>query len=162
MKNVLGESWDLVDSLFKMKLILCWLALGLSTSAVQARLGETMAECKVRYGEPVERKLAPNLDEMVLFKKDDFKYGVGLKNGKCVVLILGKVSNDPLTDEEVKILLIANDGGSIWKKRIKPAANEVWVREDNYAVAQLAPQGILTLVTSEYMKAELKKKAEGG
>jgi len=139
--------------------ILLFLLLSAAVFAARANLGETLDQCKQKYGDPVETKQAPNVDEMILFKKDGIKYAIGFKAGKSVILIIGKESTEKLGEEEVQQFLAANSQGSHWKKSIRPSGNDIWMREDNLAVAQFDPLfGILTLVDSKYMNAEMARK----
>ena len=99
------------------------LALGLTP--VAARVGETLDQCKKRYGKATEATPpydfgtdAPNL-AYYNFEKNGIAIQIGFLNDKAADLSFHHTAGTPspaaLTQTEIDILLTANSGGMPWK-----------------------------------------------
>lgn len=101
-----------------MKTILALIMLALCAS-VQARIGETVAECLQRYGKPT------TVDASGLtfgFNSNGLQIDITFAGGKCVAIqysrweksIFGGFRQTALTSDEANVLLEANSGGQPW------------------------------------------------
>lgn len=100
-----------------------------------ARIGETLEQCTVRYGAPVT-----NSNNSAAFIKAGFVIGVMFYNGKVDSLAIAKVEKDAfgksieMSDNEISQLLKANSGNRKWKE-ITRSLDRSWLTEDAQVVA---------------------------
>jgi hypothetical protein len=105
-------------------LLLTLLALPRNT---QCRIGETLGECKTRYGNPVEIK-----KDAVLFFKNGMAVSVHLTDGKVDEIRYYKTNpkNSKKTicpsDAEMNILLLANAQDTSWELELAQGRDALW------------------------------------
>ncbi len=115
-------------------------------------IGETEAEIRARYGEPVFANTDPvdvpaGTDKLIHFKKDPIHLSIGLSNGKSVVEMYDFRDKDgqkwPIGEANIAIVegvLVFNSQGHSWKRN-RDAALTVkgcrcaWERSDGGAAA---------------------------
>lgn len=135
------------------------ISLLLMTASAQARLGETLAECKKRYGEPV----SADKDKMeYAFSKNEMVVVGIFREEKCIQISFKKASlsgSSSLSEEEVQILLSANGGGQKWTRMEDQIMMEGWTTEDERQAHLVPIAGILTLTTREGREQLAKEKA---
>ncbi len=143
----------------------------LLSSTGWARIGETIDQCGVRYGDPFKEdaELVGFPDSTALFyRKSGLMMIVGFWRGKAVILTIGRPtgsgSSEQLSDVEVETLLAANAPGK-WKK-LEPLAagfgSEGWISEDGKVWAKqekLTTNPTLQIMTKEYIDAQNAAKA---
>lgn len=91
------------------------LALFLFHGTAAARIGETEAEIKARYGAPIFT--LPSQDDAGLTKcylSDGFSIAVTYVAGRSAREMLAKADKSEITEKEINRLLEANSGGSSW------------------------------------------------
>lgn len=91
------------------------LALFLLHGTAAARIGETEAEIKARYGAPI--LTLPSEDDTGLTKcylSGGYSIAVTYVAGKSAREMLAKADNSGITEKEINRLLEANSGGSVW------------------------------------------------
>ncbi len=91
------------------------LALFLFHGTAAARIGETEAEIKARYGAPI--LTLPAQDDAGLTKcylSDGFSIAVTYVAGRSAREMLAKADKSEITEKEINRLLQANSGGSSW------------------------------------------------
>ncbi len=91
------------------------LALFLFHGTAAARIGETEAEIKARYGAPI--LTLPAQDDAGLTKcylSDGFSIAVTYVAGRSAREMLAKADKSEITEKEINRLLEANSGGSSW------------------------------------------------
>jgi hypothetical protein len=103
----------------------------------QARIGETEAEIKARYGDPVG--LLPSSVQGSLTKhylSGGFSIAVTYVNGRSARETLAKADNSKITEKEIRLLLNANAGGYSWNlqqldsQKNAPADLLIWRTDD--------------------------------
>jgi hypothetical protein len=122
----------------------------LCNSYAQARIGETLEECRARYG-----KEASDKDVAYIFIKDEFKLRVYFEEGKCVKVSYEKVDPKsewnfkPLTNEEVDSFLKDNSGGKEWVK-ISDDPMKTWkLKDDSVRAFYVKPTHTLVIRTKD-------------
>lgn len=133
---------------------------------VSARLGETMEECRVRYGKETD------MDEensSMVFTKAGFRiYAVFVEGRVGVMTVAHSVGKNVLgtppdiTEAELTAFKEANSGGSEWVARGDLSImNKTWDTKDNKRVAVYDTlKHALTMFTTDYAKKRAAKKAE--
>lgn len=153
------------------KLAIAFIALLVPVAAF-ARIGETAAQCDVRYGKAIKEVKE---DNQVVFRKGGFLMVVQFYQGKADLFMYRKEETDALgqgakiSDNEIETLLKANGGDKKWKKREIISMNEEWQTEDGALLAQYkAFDNMLIIATKGYIeredaktKAKEKKQLEG-
>lgn len=118
--------------------------LSFSILIAEARLGETEAECKARYGKPTEEKeRPPPMTKALFFETNGIHIIANFVSNKCV--LIGFWTSDrkvKFTDDVVATLLAANAGPSEWKTAYIPSQDrfpgqEFYERKDGLANARL-------------------------
>lgn len=117
------------------------------------RIGETEAEVRKRYGEPLwertEGEVVPvGADKFIYFEKNSIRVSVVLRRGKSVCEIYdfrdANGEQEPITDEtnmnKVEGILEANSQGHKWKRHVAAhmvlkGSRHVWERTDDGAAA---------------------------
>ena len=115
-------------------LAVCAVAVMFNADA-SARIGETLAECEIRYGKPVAKVPSPKQNfpesEAYRFKKTAFHILVVLVDGKVEIITYMKDTGLlALSEEEVQTLLKSNYPGE-WGKE-----NGAFASEDGKLMAQ--------------------------
>lgn len=137
-------------------------------TVVSARIGETLEQCRVRYG-----KESPSGNQLV-FIKAGWIILLELHNGKVDMISFRKTEKNvldismPISDNEIQYFLKQNSGGKTLIKTKSGFANE-WQTEDAqlYAVYDKTSHflGIFTrefsIRSMERKKAEENKKLNG-
>ncbi|RYD67686.1 MAG: hypothetical protein EOP83_02325 [Verrucomicrobiaceae bacterium] len=134
-----------------MRLLLLLLVSALPASA---RLGETRDECDKRYGIPVKTLEGGG----IVYAKAGLHIVATFWNSKVSHIMVCKVERDALntpkelSQNEIEILLKANDGGSEWKKSEALAfMRSQWERADGKAVALYKQtDNYLTIIDTAY------------
>lgn len=127
-----------------------------------ARIGETLEQCKVRYGTPITESKSS-----AAFIKAGFVIGVMFYEGKVDSLAIVKVEKDALgksiemSDNEISQLLQANSGNRKWKEHTC-SFDRSWLTEDAQVVAIYEPsKRQLTIMTKDAAeRSGADKKAE--
>jgi hypothetical protein len=114
----------------------------LTASDCKARLGETLAQCIARYGQPVPTtenylKAVPVCDSAVLFQKSGFNVVVYILHGDVGAEFITKMNASALSDTEKQTLLDSESNDSTWDRSEKqsPGIDEAYLREDGKACA---------------------------
>ena len=103
----------------------------------QARIGETEAEIRARYGEPIG--ILPSSVQASLTKRylsGGFSIAVTYVSGRSAREMLAKADESKITDKEIRLLLDANAGGYSWNvqqldsQKNVPAGLLVWRTDD--------------------------------
>jgi hypothetical protein len=145
-------------------LLLAALVIGSLSSPTTAlgRIGESMDECKARYGEPVGEDndviQIPN-SKLVVFMKAGLAVGVTLIDGRAAMINFQKVKKDslgtpePISDTEIDALLAANAVGK-WRAVDSPVGKKQWMSEDGkYFGQQHLVRPSLTIMSRAFDKA---------
>ena len=132
----------------KLALLALVFILGVTTTA-QARLGENAEQLVARYGQPLsENDQKREGDKIaladVVFQKGGFRIEVTVTEGLSVAEVFSKINGDPLTINEVRVLLTDDSQGFDWQAPQGIRGEKWWTRDDN-ATARLAPDGSLTI-----------------
>jgi len=127
----------------------------------QCRIGETLEECKTRYGKPVEIK-----KDMALFFKNGMTISVHFIDGKVDEIRYYKT--DPKdskkticpSDAEAYILLQANAQDSSWKMELARRNHAIWWNKDRGLAASRTPQELVISIHDPIVyKAYQERKA---
>ncbi len=102
-----------------------------STCAL-ARIGETLDECKSRYGSPSGNLAA----DQITFKSGHVSIVVHVRNGRSIQEDFAPESGTTLSDSEVSEILQENSGGSTWEVSGETATVISYSRKDGNATAQ--------------------------
>ena len=110
----------------------------------QCRIGETLEECKTRYGKPVEIK-----KDTALFFKNGMTISAHFIDGKVDQITYYKA--DPKdskkticpSDAEVDILLQANAQEGPWKMELARRNHAIWWNKDRGLAASRTPQELV-------------------
>ena len=108
-------------------------------STLQARIGETIAECESRYGAVVERRpatISGSDAQACVFSKQGITIVAEFKDGKAW-RIAYRMSG--MTDESVAALLEKEAGNSQWSAPLKIAGQEIRTSSDHQRVAIFTP-----------------------
>jgi hypothetical protein len=130
-----------MKTLFFGLLLITLLALPRNT---QCRIGETLEECKTRYGKPVEIK-----KDTALFFKNGMTVSAHFIDGKVDQITYYKT--DPKdskkticpTDAEVDILLQANAQDGPWKMELARRNHAMWWNKERGLSAIRTPQELV-------------------
>lgn len=135
-----------------------------TATTVDARLGETPAECVARYGEPVK---IDKENSQLIFQKGAMLVIAAFHNDKCDMLGFRKAATnsigvpEELTDNEIEVLRDANSGGKPWIEREGPPLAKVWATEDGLLHAQFHPlDRFLVICTRERINRDNAAKQE--
>jgi hypothetical protein len=147
----------------------------LLTSASQARVGETLEECRARYGQETGRDEEKKL---VIFLKSGLTVAATFENDRVAWLMIQKdraagaawSAWAGLADDQIEALQKANGGASKWRIIGKPdALTTIWRTDDKtrYALYSVTG-GALIISTAEWwekakkqLEAEREKQVEG-
>jgi hypothetical protein len=146
----------------------------LACSSATARIGETLEECKDRYGEVTVSTPAPeHFPEGSIihgFEKAGMTVAATIQDNKVVQIMFWKIEKDgagkpqPLNDVEIRTLLDANGHGQEWEEAPAneiPADTDAWyTRLGDKVVLAIHDKsaGRLTLVTQQFQRAITKNK----
>ena len=122
-----------------------------------ARVGETLEQCKARYGQPI---IQENTHGMYVFIKSGFYIMVGFGVDKKVACIsYRKTGKDDLgqpqeiTDEEIQIILKLNSNKK-WERVLEISfTNKLWTNEDkSYGANYDMLENTLVITNYEFAK----------
>ena len=122
-----------------------------------ARIGETLEQCKARYGEPI---IQENTHGMYVFIKSGFYIMVGFGADKKVACITyRKTTKDDLgqpqeiADEEIQIILKLNSNKK-WGRVLEISfTNKLWTNEDkSYGANYDMLENTLVITNYEFAK----------
>src|SRR5260370_25579525 len=102
----------------------------LCTGTANARLGETLDQCKARYGEPIPIYTADAYDlfDTYLFSKGAYRISIVFIDGVAIQIVYRKDLGSRLNDLEVKNLLnLQGPGWTQWKE-------DSWYNDTMYAI----------------------------
>lgn len=144
-----------------MKTLLALVAL-FFTVPTFARIGETPAECIARYGEPLQ---VDQEKSQLIFRKGEIMLIAHFHEGKCDRLSMRKAEQDILgnpaemSDTELQVLMEANGGGKVWRKKDVLALANVWETEDGAVSAQYETlERFFTIYTKEALARQIAEK----
>ncbi|HUE40696.1 MAG TPA: hypothetical protein VMO75_02100 [Chthoniobacterales bacterium] len=103
------------------------------TTSVQARLGETLDECKMRYGQSAQ--LAP---DQFKFNRSQIIIIVRIRNGRSIQEDFAPEGGSALSEGDVAQLLQENSEGSSFEVSGETATYTTYIRKDGKASAQRA------------------------
>ena len=124
----------------------------------EARIGETLEQCKARYGEAETQDAPPPAEQCYLFHKNGIMVVVALVGGRAAQIVYAAVSprgeSGELSGTQVTGLLAANSNGGSWTRSDDVGPTVYWMRSDRQVVAVYEPiRGYLTLTTVAHMNA---------
>ncbi|MEO5717814.1 MAG: hypothetical protein ABIR29_04500 [Chthoniobacterales bacterium] len=90
------------------------LAVFLLPGTAAARIGETEAEVKARYGDPIFNLPSRENTLTKCYLSGGFSIAVTYVGGKSAREMLAKADKSEITEKEINRLLEANSGGSAW------------------------------------------------
>jgi hypothetical protein len=126
------------------------------------RLGETLEECKVRYGEVVSIERSSEAYPQYCFRKGNIEIRVRLVNNRSGEEIFTAAYEHRMSQSQVDEILAANSNGSTWQrmpsKEDKYKFSAFWSRADRQGYAQhnvyaQINRDVLILETVEFYKA---------
>jgi hypothetical protein len=147
-----------------MKLSL-FLALSLLVSAfsAEARIGETLEQCKARYG-PVSAHEQGS--DLYVFEKNGFMVAITFFQGNADGLIFKKAETTALgtpkemSENEIQNFCAANAGSSEWRKSETSSMNKMWATIDGTRFAIYQPfDNRLMIVTKEFLARQAAENA---
>jgi hypothetical protein len=139
----------------------------LTCSLASARIGETLPECKARYGESTGT--SANDNDVIFFEKNSMLIAVHFYQEKCDFIQFQKSKENsigiptPLSENEIETLLKANGGEQKWEKRNILSMDKEWITQDGKIYATYANlKNFLSIATAEYIQRDNdnKKKQE--
>ena len=121
-----------------------------------ARIGETLEECKVRYGEVFAEQELNGIPAFG-FMKSDYLIMVTFHGGYASSVTIGKTSQEKITANEIDILLKANGGEKQWIE----LPDDSWKTEDGEILANyMDPVLVVTTADFEKLLDEATKREE--
>jgi hypothetical protein len=127
----------------------------------QCRIGETLQECKIRYGNPVETK-----QDTALFFKSGMNVSAHFVDGKVDQITYyrtdPKASKKTIcpSDPEVEILLQANAHGGEWKMELARRNHVIWWNKERGLSASRTPEElVISIHNPDTYKAYQERKA---
>jgi hypothetical protein len=115
----------------KFSFVVC--AITIATTCALARIGETLDECKMRYGQAGQ--LAP---DQFKFNRGQIMIIVRIRNGRSTQEDFAPESGSSLSDSDVSQLLQENSEGSSWEVSGETPTYTSYSRKDGKATAQRA------------------------
>jgi hypothetical protein len=118
------------------------------TTAASARIGETLEQCRTRYGAEVKSS-ASTATGYSFFSKNGFLISIQFTDGKAAMLTFRKTTpGEAITPAQLDALLASNAGGSKWQADAKSTFPS-WQTEDRKVLAlYLEKSGMLTIITA--------------
>lgn len=131
-----------------------------SATTTTARIGETLAQCQVRYGKEIR-----TADGLSIFIKAGFYIMVQFYEGKADSILFRKVEQNILdipveiSPNEIQNILKQNGGGLAWKETNEIIIGSSWVTEDgNLLAGYRAMDCNLCIFTLDHTLRNLAKK----
>lgn len=129
---------------------------------LHARIGETLPECRIRYG--METKTAPEPSTIRFFEKSGFTIGIVFRDEKAASLIISKTGADPaeITPVQINTIITSNACGSTWKPAPDSSDETThWITEDGKIQAfYTASTHYLVIITTAEKNRNLDAQAE--
>ena len=110
----------------------------------QCRIGETLEQCKTRYGKPVETK-----KDTALFFKNGMTVSAHFVDGKVdqITYYRTDLKDSKKTicpsDAEIEILLLANAHDGSWKMELARRNHAIWWNKERGLSASRTPQELI-------------------
>jgi hypothetical protein len=126
-----------------------WIALFMSPAAAHCRIGETLDECKARYGDPITV-----LESSALFLKSGIFVSTHFVKGKVdeISYYRTSVKNSKRhvcpSDAEVQVLLNANAQNSKWELQGTYWQHALWVNRE-HGLSASRTERALTITISD-------------
>ena len=146
----------------KTLLILAFLML---TAVSQARLGETVEQCEARYGKAVRRDA---MAHRLTFEKNGILIRAWFFAGKCQEIRFSNIqesptiAREPLSQDEIEILLKASSGGRKWNEHDSPVAgHRQWTLEGASIGAAYEADGTLKLLDYSNLEGSYNERLAG-
>jgi hypothetical protein len=104
-----------------------------------ARLGESIDQCNLRYGDPIKKDSSRGF-WLYTYDKFDLEIVVSFLDNKCFFITYTKKETDdnfsprplPFSDAEISTLLKANSSNETWRlRRDDGGPSKTWVRGDH-------------------------------
>jgi hypothetical protein len=117
-----------------------FLFLLLAALPCSARLGETIEQCRARYGKET-RILKDSEGDIHEYSKAGFVIGIRFHQGKAAIIVANKPPQgllgipDEITPAELEALISANGRGSAWTKIEGDIVKDKWVSDDKRGLA---------------------------
>lgn len=137
-------------------LILAYGAFG--AALAQARLGETLTDCKSRYGEPLKQD---EKTQVVMFRKSGVYITCAFFEGKCDKIWYQREDGEQFSDVEFEALRESNKAGSEWMEPArKMIGGDMWHTTDasRIAVRLISPR-MIQIATKEQIEREAEATA---
>lgn len=121
--------------------------------SVQARIGETVDQCKARYGQILN--IMPN--GIHVYEKHPFRVVCGYSEGVCVYIGFLNSERDvldnplPMSETQIQTILDANSKGRSWVKRQVISLHKEWQTSDGYLCAVYSFENLLLISTKAEM-----------
>lgn len=141
----------------------------LAASPASARLGETEAQLKARFGEPTMRgqhrisaqgKLR-ELGYLLYFRQEDWSITCTVVDGRCMKISYSKRGD--WTEEQIRTVLNSNTQSAAWKEVTRPSVatfRRDWRRSDGSSAVWSKGTGFdLTWSAYDVAKAKLEEQA---
>lgn len=145
------------------RLVLPLLLVTLSSLTAQARIGETLAECEIRYGPVVERvpaRQAESDKDACIFSRNGITVLTEFRDGKVWKISYSKVGMD---STELQTLLAASAAGGGWSAPLKISTQEFRTSNDHERLAIFTPgkrpEATFTLVIATKTFANANREA---
>lgn len=135
----------------KRTLVIIALSAGTMVLSAQARIGETEAQCTVRYGKPLVRNDNHGLVTL-LYDFSGFRVAVAILDGTSQAEGYSKLADgEPIAASEIQHLLEVNSAGRKWKSE-KPTAHapQVWKTDDSSRIAFYDVRNALNVRTATF------------
>jgi hypothetical protein len=134
-------------------------------SPASARLGETVQECRKRYGKEIE---VDNENGVMAFEKEGWMIAVMFHKGRAGALSFqhkkepGGIFNPKISDVEIATLLKANGGGQEWTASddIDFINRKFFTPNASRAASYDTVESRLFVMTKEYLDFTAEKKAD--
>ncbi|GEP44474.1 hypothetical protein [Brevifollis gellanilyticus] len=135
----------------------------LLASPAQARIGETLAECTARYGDPVSVNLDP---PVTMHEKAGIRVACFYFEGKCDFIYFKNLKTDtegtpmPFTDAERKVLFEASSAGKDWTPDSEEDQVAYWNCDDLQGLQQQKGERHIIIQTRAHMARSAASKTK--
>ena len=135
----------------------------LGTAGASGRIGETMAQCKARYGKPVSEAKGT-----FRFEKAGFLICAWFDGDRCDRITFDKIKKDrngmfeTFAEAEIQTLLAANSGGKDWRDVSRASDYYKWQTDGGERIAETDGnrRGLVIYTASYTAREEKRYKAE--
>jgi len=122
-----------------------------------ARLGETEAQCVVRYGPVLDRATSQEAGialPLLSFTKNGYMFDATMLKGKVAHLVIQKADSAEFSDNEVAIFLTSNSAGQKWTEQVDTPTKPRWLRDDGSEAEYDRLHHWITLSSKDYLVAK--------